>query len=361
MHIVPGGCHRLAVSVSGAIWTMRGDGTDLVELVVASDAEAPHRYRSIDDVSWSPDGKRIAYSLSYGSVGGHKRAQIWVISSDGSEQVLVIDSGDQASVLLTQITWSPDGSHLYYIFECCASLSHGRPATLQKMNVDGTNRTHLADARNYSWSPDGSQIVYEKLVKRVLSNDEPYWTGQMWVMDKDGRNHSKIRDDGASFGPLWSPDGSRIAIEIASRSADDDLYKELSVFNSKGRFRRLLDYIPYEYTHPNDFRDTGFSWSPNGDQIAYLDYQGDDDVLALVGVDGSGKQILTSLGRAATFPVWSPDGTRIAFAPGTSSPYKDGVQVSGGGLWIINPDGTNLLRLTPEHWYISDIAWSPKR
>lgn len=361
MDIVPGGCHRLAVAASGAIWTLHGDGADLVELVVAPSVDDRYSHSGIWDISWSPDGKHIAYSLSYIRQGDHVRTQIWIVGADGLEHNLVLEIGEHPFAYLSQITWSPDGSQLYYLSHCCDLQSDSYSTQLWRVDVDGTNNTLLTDASSYSWSPDYSQIVYRKLANRILGNGESYTVSQTWIMNANGDGQRKIRDDGGSFGPVWSPDGSAIAIETVMVDEDNYRSKELSVFNSEGRHRRLLDNIPYELAHANDSRKTGFSWSPSSDQIVYLDHKGQEDVLTLIDIEGSGKRPLTSLGRAATFPVWSLDGTRIAFAPATAEPNEDGNSYTGGGLWTIKPDGTNLHLLTPGHWYISAIAWSPTR
>ncbi len=361
MNIVPGGCHRLAIVSQSAIWTMHGDGTDLVELVVAPESEDPNGHNSIDAISWSPDGKHIAYSLTQISQEEPVRGQIWIVSSDGSEHTLVLETKEHAYAVLNQITWSPDGLQIFYVFHCCDLLSNNIPSALWKINIDGTDRTRLTDGNGYSWSPDRTQIVYKRVIERTLSNRESYWVGQVWTMDAAGNNRRKIREHGTSFGPVWSPDGSRIAVEVISTSVDGDRYKELSAFNAQGRHNRLLDNVTYELANPNDSQPTGFSWSPDSDQIAYIDYKDKENVLTLVGVDGSSKRHLASLGRPSTFPVWSLDGTRIAFAPATVEPYKNGNLYTGGGLWTINPEGTILRRLTPQDWLITDIAWSPRR
>ena len=51
-------------------------------------------------------------------------------------------------------------------------------------------------------------------------------------------------------------------------------------------------------------------------------------------------------------PIWSPDGSRLAFERSTAS---------GRGIWVMNLDGSGLTRLTnpprPERDY--SVAWSP--
>ena len=103
-------------------------------------------------------------------------------------------------------------------------------------------------------------------------------------------------------------------------------------------------------------------WSPDGTQLAFLVYQSENTesgydkryIVHTVRPDGSG---LTELGDAASSPAWSPDGTRIAF-------IRDGDETHG--LYAMDPDGGNerlLWSLDREDdalwfWY-NNLAWSP--
>jgi len=50
-------------------------------------------------------------------------------------------------------------------------------------------------------------------------------------------------------------------------------------------------------------------------------------------------------------PVWSPDGTRIAYISGTSPNDFD--------LWVMNADGSHPVRLTQHSSNQGDPNWSP--
>ena len=68
--------------------------------------------------------------------------------------------------------------------------------------------------------------------------------------------------------------------------------------------------------------------------------------------DGFGSRILTS-SQGDWDPVWSPDGSTIAFA---RMPTHD---EAGAGIYVINRDGSGLRRLTgPGHWD-ANPTWSP--
>ena len=89
---------------------------------------------------------------------------------------------------------------------------------------------------------------------------------------------------------------------------------------------------------------------PNG-QLAYTLSQ-----LYVVNPDGSGKRAVTTSTSArpirATDPAWAPDGFRIAFANtvGTSV---------GGGIWVINSDGTGGARVPSTQQNDTSPTWSP--
>src|SRR5215813_12134394 len=65
--------------------------------------------------------------------------------------------------------------------------------------------------------------------------------------------------------------------------------------------------------------------------------------------DGSDRKQLTFSPEFESDPVWSPDGTKIAFARGNSQ---------NGGIFVMNADGSDQRRLT-EFKYDQSPTWSP--
>ena len=84
-------------------------------------------------------------------------------------------------------------------------------------------------------------------------------------------------------------------------------------------------------------------WSPDGSHVAYAD-SSEDGGIWVVGAGGANPKKIVSSGR---YPLWSPDGARIAFA---------GYGESGGGLWIVGADGANPKQIAASGW---DPVWSP--
>ncbi len=90
-------------------------------------------------------------------------------------------------------------------------------------------------------------------------------------------------------------------------------------------------------------------WSPDGTRIAFVNGRKGD--VYVINADGTGQAQLTSNPGPDASPAWSPDGTRIAF---------DSTRDGNRDIYIMNADGsgqTNLTNNSP----LSDLspAWSP--
>ncbi|MCH8987821.1 MAG: serine/threonine-protein kinase [Chloroflexi bacterium] len=70
----------------------------------------------------------------------------------------------------------------------------------------------------------------------------------------------------------------------------------------------------------------------------------------IMNADGSGQTRLTNNKHTDQWPVWSPDGRRIAFTS-----FRDGVS----GIYIMNADGSDQTRLTTSPGRAWDPTWSP--
>ena len=96
-------------------------------------------------------------------------------------------------------------------------------------------------------------------------------------------------------------------------------------------------------------------WSPDGTRIAYCrsgkgNIHGDAYTVWAMNADGSGQRKLTT-GAARGYDVaWAPDGTQVAFH--NSSP-----QESQGGIFLVNADGRGLERVTNQQ--DGDLNWAP--
>ena len=160
------------------------------------------------NLAWSPDGSRIALSGSGG---------LDLIDPDGSNRTTLIERG-----YVGPTTWSPDSATIAFTGQFAPT---DRQAVYE-IDADGSDLRVLfeqpgsARPSGLRWSPDGSRIAY--LV--TAPNPDPdaprrfHWIiPQVWIVDADGSNPSKLFEGGACCvaggwtGLSWSPDGTEIA------------------------------------------------------------------------------------------------------------------------------------------------------
>lgn len=99
-------------------------------------------------------------------------------------------------------------------------------------------------------------------------------------------------------------------------------------------------------------------WSPDGSKIAFQSKRGADKLdVWVMNADGSEPRRLTNHPDHDYLPSWSPDGKRIAFASWRTE--AEGEE-RAAHLYVMNADGTGQRRLVAESTGTSGgLAWSP--
>ena len=292
---------------------------------------------------WSPDGARIAFVSSDGVHAG-----IRVMERDGRGLTQVTD--DRSWNLFTEFDpWSPDGKKLLFLSD------GGRGLDLWTMNPDGTGKVRLTESGcivpipglsgyGADWSADGRGIVYTSCLFDDAAIQEVNLSAirteaDIWIMDADGGNKKQLTTDGDARLPLWQPQGDRIAY-LADRTGN----REIWTMQSDGTGKTQVTF--------SEGSVSGYSWSPDGARIAYVVASPPGTLpefsLWVIDSDGSGSEQLTT-GNRDTSPVWSPDGTRIAFR----SESRD------RALWVMKSDGSDLAPLGPDNPAYMMHQWSP--
>ena len=188
--------------------------------------------------SWSPDGKWIAFTSDRdehvidNNPGGLPNFEIYVMDADGGNQQNLTNDPDNDS----SPSWSPDGKRIAF------SSDRDGNYEIYVMDADGNNPQRLTDNDFFdtspSWSPDGKRIVF-------MSWRDGHFIGEfglsseIYVMDADGGNEQRLTENRKSdSSPSWSPDGKWIAF-ISDRKGDNVNY-EIYVMDADGGNQRRL-------------------------------------------------------------------------------------------------------------------------
>jgi Tol biopolymer transport system component len=259
------------------------------------DSQTPRKALGIVRPMLSPDGKTIAFAAL---------GDIYLMPVGGKPRAVTHDAAYD-----TDPAWSPDGGTLVYSSDKVGGL-------LQLWLYDvksGQHRqlTHIpTQPISAAFSPDGKRIAY-------LDVDGMWRRAGVAVVDVASgairQIHASIFAPGA---PTWSPDGARVAVAmVAPYSAR---YREgtnqVLTMSSTGTPTASDDkwYAPVPNLSIDSRGWNGPVWSPDGTRMAAI-YEG---TLAVVPVSPAGAPLgpprhLTS--EIAYGPSWSGDGRQILY------------------------------------------------
>lgn len=227
-------------------------------------------------------------------------------------------------------------------------IAFSKDGNIYTMNPDGSDEVDLTKGEfgsesnelNPAWSPDGKRIAF--------ASDREGRDDSIYVMNADGTGLRKLTGGIANTeSPRWSPDGKKIAYT----AADEEEHYALSAMNSDGSNVTTIRKGP----------SPGFigmaDWSPDGSRIVFMvdeSYTGGEIDTYVMNADGRCVEQLTDVSGDDSGARWSPDGERILF----------GSNRNGGGIYLMNPDGTDQMRIlkTPPGESGLDTfrpAWSP--
>ncbi|MEX2258441.1 MAG: S9 family peptidase [Woeseia sp.] len=254
--------------------------TDIFELEIAADAQI------------APDGQRIAYvRQSMDIMTDRARANIWVVSTDGSGHRPLLSGADSYQ----GPRWSPDGERLAYV-----SSAEGRGPELYVRWMDSGQTALLTNLpenpSSVAWSPDGSQIGFSM---RVPDSQEPL-----------------AKPPAKPEGAEWAPP-VKVIEDVFYRSDGGGYvepgYNHLFVVPADGGTPRQLTSGPFQHGGP-------LSWSRDGQRIYFSanrvdewQYDPVESEIWFVDVASGELEVLTDRDGPDFAAAVSPDGRRIAW------------------------------------------------
>jgi len=288
---------------------------------------------------WSPDGKWIAF---YGRQGD--KHGLMIARPDGSE-VTVLASPQATNSPLAgighQVSWSPDGKQLAYISSTPddrAAEASGDPTVITRYlykpdasegmtRFNDNLRLHIfvvdvatkqirqvtkgnTDEHSVDWSPDGKEILY-------LTNPEPnqdeffnYDVFALRVADSSSRRITAT--EFMEYDPLWSPDGKRILFRGTRRGLTD---RETTmedthvwIMNADGSDRR-------EIGAAIDNRQGSPQWAPDGSAVYFtVQERGNVYLMRLPASGGKPEYVVKEPGSVGSFSVGKDANVAYTFS-----------------------------------------------
>jgi serine/threonine protein kinase len=165
------------------------------------------------------------------------------------------------------------------------------------------------------WSPDASQIVFTSPCEREQVD---YKGARLFIMNIDGSGMLPLNTvPGGDYDPAWNPVDPNI---IAFTSYRNNNRPHLYIYN-------LVEKTVTELSPINAY-DRAPVWSPDGTSLAFQSvFNGVNQVYSM-GVEDLKRKEISKSALESTGPAWSNDGSLIYFSQGNSLPVLVGKQVN---------------------------------
>ena len=262
--------------------------------------------------------------------------------------------------------WAEDGSLLVFGIGTKIwglDLIDSEVWTIADADPDAEGPSQMVNQYGYhaDVSPDGSRLVYstceypmeptdrsaEGDTRVVLEGDYRVALGyEIVTMNVDGTARRRLTSNETFENyPVWSPDGTRIAFvktdsRVSPRNKGDYNWDESQIFvmSADGTDIEVVPNTEGVGLYPP-------VWSPDGTRLAFTvnDSVEGRRVRLLYTVRRDGLE-LHRIGEASTLPTWSPDGERLAFGFNT-------------GVYTARFDGADLRHILDGE--VSRVSWSP--
>ncbi len=287
----------------------------------------PKKSGNIGSLSWSPDGKRIAFKRVEGDSGA-----ICTIPSSGGEETRLLDL--KAADLSSGMDWSPEGKQLAF----SDLLPNTTRNAIYFYDVQSGEKRKLTDPPDGIWgdwdpkfSPDGRRLAF----KRVTA----FWLDDLYVVPSDGGSPIRLPSSKRGIsGHDWMPDGNSL---VASCQRGGTIYALWRWLVKDGGPQQRITFGGVDAVTPVVSRKTG--------RIAWVN-RFDDLNLYRVPMQGGASERLAASSALDGQGSYAPDG-RIVFVSDRSNSRE---------LWVARADGSMPVRVTNFNGAaLGSPEWSP--
>ncbi|PYR89440.1 MAG: peptidase S9 family protein [Acidobacteria bacterium] len=251
---------------------------------------------------------------------------------------------------------SPDGKWVAFVVSRAIKDTDKNDSDVWMASWDGTQEIQLTSTPESEstprWSPDNRYLAF-------VSSRQGAKGGQVWLLNRAGGEAVKITDvKGGVSDYAWSPDSKRLVLVVNvpdPRDPEDDDKTPADkkktappIVVDRYHFKEdVSGYLRNERTHlylfdvgakkadiltPGTFNEESPVWSPDGTRIAFVSKRGTGDLdrsdntdvyLIDAKIGAEPRQVTTSPAPDGNGRVtWSPDGRQIAYLTGEEVKYS---------------------------------------
>ena len=269
----------------------RPDGSNANFLAEGTGTNAPIPGQG-NDISWSPDGKRIAFvSATPGPETAEASGDPMVFTrylwrptaGEGIKpwndnrrlHIFVVDVATKQIRQMTDgvyyehsIDWSPDGSEILFCSDRSPYADQFFHYNIYELKVsDGTIRQLTTiETTQYRpvWSPDGKRIAFLSTKRGLTDRETTMEDTHVWVMNADGSERHELASmvDARQGAPVWSSDSQSVYFTVQERGSTNlerlsiDGGKPQVIVNERGSVGSFSvghsGAIAFAFTSPHD-------------------------------------------------------------------------------------------------------------
>lgn len=290
----------------------------------------------------SPDGKTIAFTLSYSDIKENKsNAEIYIVPAEGGEIKRLTTSAPSEG----NLQWIEEGKKLAFL----KYDKKSEAAQIFVMDADGGKAKRVTEVENgiecFVISPDGKKVVFSSPID-AFNKDESLFEGLP-------KTSGRVVDD--LMYKHWDEWVTRIPHPFVADFDDDEVSNAIDIMEGE----------PFECPMRPFGAAESFSWAPDSKSLVYVsrklkgkDYAfSTDSNIYLYDLEKKTTKTLTEgMPGYDTDPAFSPDGSKLAFLSMATAKCESDKK----RLMVIDMKSGTMKDLT-ENWdyWPENISWAP--
>jgi Tol biopolymer transport system component/DNA-binding winged helix-turn-helix (wHTH) protein len=280
---------------------------------------------SAGGLSWSPDGKLLAYSDR--ASRNESASSIFLLSLDSSEVRRLTSSPSRWDF---NPEFSPDGQTLAF----ASGRQAGFAFSIYTVPVSGGEERLVITGPSYEWG-----LAWTREGRDIVLPDCAWALNPGWLRRVPVRGGKPERLQFGQDGIEPSIRGNRLVY----------VRQQANVTTWKRQLNSPLSAGPPEKFISSTRMDSGPQFSPDGSKIAFESTRSGHYEVWMCKSDGSGLVQVTHFDSVSGTPRWSPDGRQIVF---------DSLNAGNVDVFVVDSQGGPPRRLTPEPSVEAMPSWS---